>query len=160
MSNSVDRTDPVDLIVPDMTWGLIGCIKANLPLGNGFGISLEWVMSWIVFHMSAMFATQPSSKLDASIKLIIRDQSNWGIFISYLLNHNSNLLLFSLLCWWQASYKDLWNLFQSSKLNAFIKWTWMYKLNNFPLNVWLDMLRTLSSMLIIHIIQDFLRIIV
>jgi hypothetical protein len=44
----------------------------------------------MVFHMSAMFATQPSSKLDASIKLIIRDQSNWGIFISYLLNHNSN----------------------------------------------------------------------
>jgi hypothetical protein len=144
-----------------MTWGLIGCTKANLTHGNGFGIFI--VMNNVlnmVFHMSAMFATQPSSKLDASIKLIIRDQSNWGIFINYLLNHNSNLLLFSLLCWWQASYKDLWNLFQSSKLNAFIKWTWMYKLNNFPLNVWLDMLKTLSSILIIHISQDLLRIIV
>ena len=29
-------------------------------------------------YMSVMLATQPSSKLDASIKLIIRDQSNWS----------------------------------------------------------------------------------
>jgi hypothetical protein len=124
-----------------MTWSLIGLIKAHLTHEMSLKISLgNIIMFWVWFcsgtlvgvhflyyyfsmfygipYMSVMLATQPSNKLDASIKLIIRDQSNWSQFINYLLNHNSNLLQFSLPYCWQAIYKDFWNLLPNSKLIA------------------------------------------